>query len=219
MNRGELRSLSLEWLDDPDGGYFQESFMNRCLNQAQREVQKLLLQAGESYYTECVETSTVASQRDYALPSDFLDLELLERVVSGSGDTADTIRIHPMRRSEIHAVYYNFSNTGKPYNYVINKNTFSLFPVPDSVETLRLWYAPRVADMANDAAEPDCPEDYHEFIAILAARDGFLKDGRSLGPIESKLAYFEKLLKETAESRNVDSPRMVTVTEGGFGAF
>jgi hypothetical protein len=84
MNLGELRTLSRYWLDDDEGGYFTDTMMNTFLNQAQREVQKLLLQAGEDYYTICVMTDTVVNQRDYALPSDFVKLMRLERVSLGS---------------------------------------------------------------------------------------------------------------------------------------
>jgi hypothetical protein len=73
--------------------------------------------------------------------------------------------------------------------------------------------------MSLDTDVPDAPEDYHEYIAILAARDGFLRDGRPLSPIESKLAYYERMMEESAENRNVDSPRMVVATPEGFGAF
>lgn len=220
MNLGELRALSLGWLDDPNGGYFVTSLMNRFLNQAQREVQKRLLKAGDDYYTICVEASTVVNQRDYAFPSDFYKLMRLERITQGSGDTAATQRIYPITRNEMDTAGYNFQQTtGVPYNYIENKNTFSLYPVPNAVKTLRLWYAPTVTDMSDDTDVPDCPEPYHEYIAILAARDGFLKDGRSMAPIAEKLRHYEQMLDDDAESRKEDSPRMVVATVGGFGAL
>lgn len=221
MNRGEIKDLALSWLDDLEKGYFTDAIMDRFINQAQRECQKKLLQAGEDYYTQCVETSTVANQRDYAFPSDFYKLMELDRITSGSGDTATYEKLYPLTRGEIITAGYNYGNlsNGEPWNYVINKDTFSLYPIPDSAFTLRLWYAPRVSDMDDDSDVPDAPEDYHEYIAILAARDGFLRDGRSISPIESKLLYFEKMMEELSESRNEDMPRMVVATPSGFGTF
>lgn len=222
MNRGEIKSLARYWLDDPDGDYFVDAFMDRAINQAQREAQKRLLQAGENYYTVCSITSTVTNQRDYAFPSDFYKLIRLERITQGSGDTAATERLYPLTRNETDTAGYSgydSSATGLPFNYVINKSTFSLYPVPDASKTLRLWYAYRVADMDDDADVPDVPEDYHEYLSILAARDGFLRDGRGLGPIESKLSYYDTMFKQLAESRNEDSPRMVVSTVEGFGSL
>lgn len=221
MTRGEIKALARTWLDDLSGGYFTDTIMDRFINQAQRECQKLLLQAGEDFYTICVYTTTVVDQRDYALPSDFVKLMRLERVTQGSGDTAATVRLWPLERNEIDVADYNAQSdsTGLPWNYVINKASFSLYPVPNAAKTIKLWYAPRVADMDDDADIPDVPEDYHEYLAILAARDGFLRDGRPLTPIESKLAYYEKMMEESSENRNVDSPRMVNATPEGFGAL
>ena len=217
MNRGEIRTLASTWLDDLSNGYFTVAQLDVWINQAQRECQKKLLQAGEDFYTICVEAPTVVDQGSYAFPSDFVKLMRIERITDGSGDTASTVRLYPITRNERDEV--SFQQTGIPYNYIINKASFSLWPVPNSVETLRLWYAPRVADMTADGDIPDAPEDYHEYIAILATRDGFLRDGRSLVPIESKLMYYEQLMEQSAENRNVDSPRMVVATEGGFGSF
>lgn len=222
MTLAEMRTLARYWLDDDEGGYFTDAMMLVFLNNAQRELQKKLLKAGEDYYKICVESATVKDQRDYQLPTDFMQLHRLERITSGSGDTAATERLQKITTNEVDVGAYNLQAgaQGMPYNYVLNKNTFSLYPVPnEGGKVLRLWYAPRVTDMAADDDVPDAPEDYHEYIAIMAARDGFLRDGRSLAPIESKLAYYETMLDQTAEDRADDSPRMVIATPDGFGAF
>lgn len=212
MTLSELRNLSRFWLDDVLGGYFTDAQMNILLNNAQRECQKQLLQSAEDFYTVCVTAVTVANQANYALPSDFIKCMRLERLVSGSGDSATYQRLFPITRNE-QDVLVEIS-TGAPYNYIINQSTFTLLPVPDDVYTLHLWYAYRVADMSGDSDEPDVPKDYHEYLAILAARDGFLRDGRTLAPIESKLIYYETMMKENSDRRNEDSPRMVVVTSG-----
>lgn len=210
----ELVQLTSLWLDDIYNGYFTVPQVKGWVNNAQREVQKLMLNAGEGYYTVCSTASTVINQRDYAFPSDFLKVMRLERILQGSGDTAVVEMMRPITRNEQDLV--NYAISGLPYNYVINQDSFSLYPVPNTVVEMRLWYAYRVEDMVNDADVPDCPRDYQEYIAILAARDGFLRDGRPLAPIESKLGYFEKMLKENAQQRNQDVPRQVVVTDIDF---
>ena len=217
MNRGEIRDLASVWLDDTSNGYFTVPQLDVFINQAQRECQKLLINAGEDYYTKCATTTTVSGQRDYLLPSDFVKILRIEYVTQGSGDTASVQRLHQITRQEQDVARGSVS--GDPTNYFFNKTTFSLVPVPNRVLTMHLYYADRVTDMSNDSDIPDVPEDYHEYLAILAARDGFLKDGRGLGPIESKLAYYEKMMKAFSDQRNRGAARMIVATGAGFGEY
>lgn len=212
MTRAEIRTLASVWLDDVSNGYFTTPQLNVWINQAQREVQKLLLNAGNEYYTTCAYTSTVADQSRYAFPTDFIKLLRLSYVINDTGDpdTSTYQRLYEITRNEQDNMVLNPS--GDPVGYIINQSTFTLKPCPNRVLTLHMDYAYRVADLSGDSQVPDVPEDYHEYIAILAARDGFLRDGRDLGPIEAKLGYYEKLLKQNAQQRTQDSPRSVVRT-------
>lgn len=216
MTRAEIRSLASVWLDDVNNGYFTVAQLDVWINNAQREVQKLLLNASEDYYTVCATASTVVDQARYQFPSDFLKVMRLSYITQGSGDTASYRRLYPITRNQRDLATFNPS--GDPSNYYFNKDTLTLIPTPSRALTLHIEYAYRVSDMSNDSDEPDVPEDYHEYLAILSARDGFLRDGRDMGPIQAKLAYFEKMLTENAQQRNQDSPRMVVATSEGFGA-
>lgn len=214
----ELQDAALDWLDDVNATYFTRPTIKRYVNNAQRELQKLLLNAGEDWYTRGQETDTVIDQARYSYPSDFLKVMALSKVTSGSGDTAETEEITPLVRNEI-GLITGVQVSGDSFNYVMEKASFRLVPVPLSVSTIRLDYAYRVADMVDDSDIPDAPQEYHEYISVLAARDGFLKDGRDLAPIESKLGYYERLLMKDSEQRKQDYPRMVVQTDVGYGEY
>ncbi len=217
MNRGELRTLASSWLDDTSNGYFTVAEMDVFLNNGQREIQKVLLSAGEDYYTKCISTETVINQMRYLLPADFYKMLRLEYVTAGTGDTASVQRLYEITRQEQDTARATVA--GDPTNFHFNQDTFSLTPVPNRIITMRMDYAYRIADMSADGDTPDAPEQYHEYIAILAARDGFLKDGRSLTPIESKLAYFEKMFKQGSDQRNPGGTRMIVASGDGFGQY
>ena len=207
----QLQTLTGQWLDDTAFGYFTLATVKTWLNNSQRELQKLLLNSGENYYTKCASCSTVVGQKDYAFPSDFLKVMRLEYILSGSGDTAVMNPIAAITRNE--QDNYSGSISGDPSYYWLNKDTFTLKPVPNAVKTIRLQYAYRVSDMSADGDLPDAPADYHEYLAIMAARDGFIKDGRDLSAINNKLGYFEGMLNKNAEQRKQDAPRMVVHCE------
>jgi hypothetical protein len=138
MTRSELRTLVLDWVDDPSAGYFTTSILNMRLNLAMRELQKNLISANKEYYTQCVKTTTVVNQAAYALPSDFMQVIRLEIVLSGTGDNADTQTIDFMTPNQVDLFD---STTGNPMFYYFNKNDILLKPVPSSALELRLTYS------------------------------------------------------------------------------
>jgi hypothetical protein len=173
-----------------------------------------LVRAGHDYYTECVKTSTVASQAAYALPSDFFAITRLEWYNSGQSATTMGTKINLITPNERDM---RDSVTGDPYHYYFQKNNFILVPVPNRVIELHLEYSPQVADMVNDNDEPDAPLQYHEYIAVLASKKCFLKDGRPLAPIQEDLGRLELELKKIADEREQDGARMVVSTSDGWG--
>jgi hypothetical protein len=212
----DLQNLTAYWLDDLNFGYFTTTQVKVFINNAQRTVQKLLLMAGENFYVKPVQTTMIVDQTDYVLPSDFVWLHRLEVIVSGSGTSEERQPLQPITLNQQDFIP---NGRGTPEAYYLKKNRIVVLPAPDSAKTLRLHYSPRVSDMSADADLPDVPEDYHEYIAIVAARDGLIKDRRDMTNIQVKLKDFETVLKQLAEQRKVDVPRQIVTTEMGFGSM
>lgn len=211
----DLRNLTWYWLDDLSGGYFTATQVNLWLNNAQRECQKQLLQAGENYYLTTVETSTVANQADYVLPSDFLKLHRLELVLSGTGVNEDKLQLRSITLNQQDVFP---TGTGTPECYALKKNRLTLFSTPDSAKTLRLYYSYRVTDMTNDTDVPDVPEEFEEFLPILAAIDGLIKDNRSSPTLAAKYQMYLERFKQMAEDRKQDRSRhIITRDEYVYG--
>lgn len=210
----QLRTLVLSWLDDPNGTYFTETQVNTWLNNAQREVQKQLIQAGENFYVTRVSTTTVQNYDTYSLPTDFMRLHKLELLTEGTTTppTYNQVRqqITPVTLVQLDKVSMS---TGKPAVHAIRKNCIVLRPIPDNAYTIYMDYSPEVDDMVGDAATPNVPLRYQEYIAVLATLDGFLKDQRDMTPFLEKKRYYLDLMKQDAENRNVDEPRSVVATE------
>lgn len=209
MNRSDLRTLVADWLDDPNLGYFSQTVINTRLNLAARRVQQLIKNTHEDHYKKCVESSTVADQRNYKLPTDFLELRYLGVVTSGSGETATVQQLLPLESSERKLLCLK---TGTPTHYDYEKSHLLLWPLPDSAKTLRLEYIYRIADMDDDSDEPDIPEEHHELVAVIAALDGFIKDDRVSAQLERKREEYEQWLAIDDEERSLDGPRQIVQT-------
>lgn len=206
----ELQDLVLDWLDDPNAGYFTREKVKQWLNNGQLEVQKRLVDAGQNWYLKCVQTTMVANQTHYALPEDFLKTHRIA-IVDSVGTANETenaltpITLQEQRFLGQMAAY--------PQAFYLKKDRLVILPKPDTTYTMRLEYSYRVADMVQDAEEPDCPEQYHELVAIEGALPGFIKDGRDPSALIAKQGSYDKLLKSDAADRIQDTPRMVVTTD------
>lgn len=205
----ELQQLVSFWVDDLNFGYFTQPQVQRFLNNAQKELQKLLLNAGQNYYLKPCQTMTVMNQSDYVLPEDFEKLHRLELVISG---TVPNETIMPMYSITLNQKDLITIIPAQPEAYFLKKDRIVLVPAPNVVLPLRLYYSPAVTDMTLDNDVPDAPEQYHEYIAVLAAYDCLLKDGRDPSTLDAKIKYYENMLKMDAQQRLVDSPRRVVDT-------
>lgn len=209
MTRLDLRNLCLYWLDDLLGTYFTPVQVNLWLNNAQREVQKQLIQAGEYFYAHTVVTNTITDASSYNLPSDFLKCHKLEAVQSGTGVNENRCMIFPVTFVQLDQVS---QTSGFPAAYCIKQNCLILRPIPSQAWPMKLTYAYRVQDMVNDSDVPDVPVQYQEYLAVLATLDGFLKDNRDPSMVMTKKQYYLDLMKQDAQQRRIDAPRMVVST-------
>jgi hypothetical protein len=209
MTFEDLQNLTAYWLDDLQFGYFTPVQVKLWLNNAQREVQKILLQSRANFYVTPVQTTLVVNQSDYVLPSDFMTIHRGEIVTTGSPPNEDLSPLAPMTINQQDLVP---SRTGTPQFYFLKKNRIRVFPSPDTALTLRIYYSYTVSDMVLPTDSPDIPSPYHEFLAVLATIDGLIKDGRDLNAILQKRSYYENLLKQETQERNEDAPRGIVQT-------
>lgn len=209
MNFVQLRELVSYWVDDLHLTYFTAPQVNQFLNNALRETQKILLGAGQDFYYSCKQTTLVVNQADYVLPADFYKVNRLEVVISGTPPNESKQQLITITPNQQNLVP---DNTGLPNFYYLKKSRLTVLPAPSQALTLRMFYSYKIADMVDDTDTPDIPEPYHEFIAVLAAIDCFLKDGRDPSTLFNKRDYYLDMFKKDAAQRELDASRSVIYT-------
>jgi hypothetical protein len=217
MTLTSLTNLVLYWVDDVNADYFTSTQVTAFLNNAQVEVQKMLLRAGENFYTKAVQTTTVVNQTDYVLPSDFLKINNIELITSGTVPNEEIITLDQITLNQRHLVRNNAST---PRYFYIHRDRVVLAPIPDKAVTLRMTYSYRVADMSSGTDEPDVPVQYHEYLAVIAALDCFLKDDRQPDILMAKKKMYEDMMKKDQENRIETSSRnIVCLEDAGYEVF
>jgi hypothetical protein len=74
--------------------------------------------------------------------------------------------------------------------------------------------------MTQDTDQPDVPVQFQEYSALLATRDGFLKDNRDFSQFQGKISEYQALMHQDADQRNIDAPRSIVMTENdGYEIF
>ena len=217
MTVGQLQTLILSWVDDEKQGYFNQNDVLTWLNLAHRQVQFELLGAGQNWYMKPVETQTVVGQADYTIPSDFIFIHRLEYVLSGTGYSESRQAITPITTNQQDLIPIVLGN---PENYYLKKDRFTISPTPNNIWTLRLYYSPMVADLVYQTDVPDCPEQFMEYVAILAAFNCYIKDDRAPDNLIAKKAEYRETLKKMASQRKQDQSRQVVQTSAyDYGTF
>ena len=157
MTRLDLQNLTLQYLDDINGGYHTPAIVNGWLNLGQGEVQKLLILAHENFYLKQLQTTMVLNQGDYSMPSDFFILNMLEVVTGGTAPNEVKYNLMPITQNQQYLLA-SLTN-GQPEAYFIRRNNLVVTPVPNAQgQLLRLHYHYKAADMTLDTDVPDVPE-------------------------------------------------------------
>lgn len=212
----DLRTLTLSWLDDPQGAYFTAAQVNVWLNNAQRELQKKLIAKGENYYVQRLQGTMIANTDSYTLPTDFKKNHKLEIVLSGTAPTEVKQTLLPVTYMQLDQVAMD---VGAPRAVCFKRNAMIVRPVPDQAYTMYLHQSYQVVDMVNDADIPDVPHDYAEYIAVLATLDGFMKDQRQASEfVMLKQKAYEDTLTKDAQQRDVSAPRsIISLEDNSYG--
>lgn len=212
MTFSSLQTMVSYIVDDLNFQYFTQSQVQFWINNAQREVQKKLLQTPGNWYVVRSNTSTVLNQSDYQLPSDFLKIHRCELVLSGTAPNEVKGPLSFITPNEVDQLP---SGPGTPSCAYIIQNIMSIFPAPDTAgQTLRIFYSYLVADMVNPSDAPDVPYQYEELIGLLAARDAFIKDQRDPAPLDQKIAYYDEMMKKDVQQRDITQGRRIVSTQG-----
>jgi hypothetical protein len=151
MTLSELRTAARQRGDFIGDAFISDSELNSYLNESLYGLYDLLVSSwGADYFVEEYEFTTTTAET-YALPSDFYKLLGVDLQVTTGADGWITILPFNITERNRNSVY---GTAGVPrwYNalrYRLRKNSLWLTPQPQSGQTLRLLYVPRMVPLAD----------------------------------------------------------------------
>lgn len=115
---------------------------------------------------------TIAGQRLYALPVSF---EAIRTLGISTTDTLQHTDLQPMDNDEYEKVFNeNVDMRAIPERYIRDGNCIKLWPTPDKVYTLTLYYWIQLSDLTDINNNPRIPRNWHEIIVIGAVWRGWI---------------------------------------------
>lgn len=152
MNLGQLRTASRQRADMVNSTFVSDAELNSYINASYYELYDLLVQKyGNDYYVKEYSFNLVGNQSRYDLPDDFYKLLGVDLEISSGPDGYVSLR--PFSLAERNR--YSTANvqtwigvTNLRYRLSGNKLWFT--PSPQTGQTIRIWYIPRLAELVDE---------------------------------------------------------------------
>ncbi len=181
-----------------------DSELNRHINNAYRDIAtKYMHHKSRKICT----FPTVAAQADYGLP---LDVGAVLRV----WDETNSKRL-PRKADRYEAEWDGDSADAQPTVYARFRDFIRLYPVPDAIYTISLFYRENITDLSLDGDEPVINQPWHHSIRLLA-RWYYYDEQGDLAKAEYALTAYQRWLsdkptelsEETREDMGVEIPHL-----------
>lgn len=169
MNLLAMRTALRPKLGNPTVTEVPDATLTRILNAAYREV------AGKYAFNEtrCIKNfSTVIGTDKYAVPA---DLQALFRIWDDTNKrklTKRGVRFLATARKNV--------PNAKPSYYIRVRDFFQLYPIPDAIYSMMIFYLKDVADLAADLDIPVIPSTWHDGL-VLKARHIYYDERGDIG--------------------------------------
>jgi hypothetical protein len=211
LTLAQLRTAAKQRADMVNSDFVSDAEWNSYINQSAYALYDLLIQKYDNdYFCEDYEFETDGTAYLFDLPEDFykllgVDLQL--------GNTDDSwITLHKFERAERNNYSVpNFQNFYGITNlrYRLRANGLWLTPTPQSGQTIRILYIPRLTELASDSSELDGINGWNEWVIVDAAIKALVKEESDTSALERDKASITARIESAAENRDASQPQRV----------
>ena len=210
MNLAELRLTFWDYVDDPHQTLYDATKATRLLNRGMEEVGRTIEDGDSSYLGQCREyavTPYPTSELMFDLPTDYKRTILGERVVVDGVPVPATWTPFARRHLDARAIVQQVRGYYAPRLSLMGKKLIVVGP--SDAYTLRLWYSAALTAMSDEGDTPSLiPSDFHELIALVAAKRATGTKGKPFGHEDEYQRQLASLVVMT-QPRQRQTPRHV----------
>lgn len=201
-----LRSRARERADMVGSSFVSDSGFNDWINEANQKLYSLIVDAfGEDYFRSTQSFTTVASQSDYPLPSDFYKLVGVD--LSYHGIWRSLTRYERAERN----TFRELKPEALP-RYAIVGSNLRLYPAPTAGLSGSILYIPEAPLLTADGNSVSYPNGWERYIVIDAAIQALIKEETNVNALLSEREKIEREIRDAKENRDMATPKQVVDT-------
>lgn len=211
---GNVRLECQQRINKENSPFYTTQEWNSMINQSYKELFDIIAQKfGDDYFVATPYLYTTSQNLQlYPLPANFYKLLRVDY----SLNPVDPNAWFTMRQFEfVQGNLYNYPNTYTLFGpnamrYRLNGNNLMIVPVPQSGQTIRIWYVPRPNQLISDTDTLDAISGWEEYIVADCAIKALAKEESDVTVYAAQKMALLKRIEEAAENRNIGDPQIVS---------
>ncbi|MDD4984862.1 MAG: hypothetical protein PHQ43_03590 [Dehalococcoidales bacterium] len=220
--KAQLNQAARTYLDEAVQADWEETEVNREVNNGYHEVVTAVIETFDDYYLTEATADTVVDQQEYRLPSDFFKVRRVEINYDVDNSGSRYQRALPVSLDQVRRDLGN-ENAGITVltnpAYFLQGNYIGFIPVPTNVGTdaIKIWYVRQVSDLDEDSDTVDIPypDRFAKLIPMYAAGVLLKKGQEAVNEGNDLLNQFYvgiERMKQQLEDRIADENKSVIDT-------
>ncbi len=213
---GSLKTKCRQQADMEFSTFVSDQELTSYINDSLKDLYDLLVQAGEFYFVSSYEFQTSSGVDSYALPSDFYKVIGVDYRL-GTGEARSMMRANWQDRNKY--TNFPFFNTTQYafYKYMLVNDSLTLMPTPGASETIKVWYAPLLADLVNDADTVNVISGFDSWVIADVCIKMLSKEESDIQPFLLMKQDCEKRIQKMKRDRiQGDTSTIADVTNGSI---
>ena len=203
----ELRTRARQRSDMVNSGFISDSELNAYVNASYAELYDLLVSKhGEDYFVNQYNFTTTTNNETYALPDDFYKLEGVDLQLDTSNNWVSLKRFEFAERNIPQIWDIKFVDF---IRYRVFGNNIRFSPVPQSHQSIRVWYVPLPDKLVKDTDSFSGINGFEEYIVIDVAIKMLTKEESDVSTLMAEKAAMKQRIEVMAEARDEGQPSRV----------
>ena len=199
----QLTGSVRERTDEENSDFVSDAELANYVNQSISSYMDVIISSDSDHYLSSSETTMVAGQSLYDLPSDFLHLRGVDIKYSDQDFyTLEKFNFQERNKYKNNFNYYTVYSRNRHLYRLYGSEQIKLIPDPQAAATLTVWYYYQHSLLTGSADAFSFPNGHEEYVIVDSAIKVLQKNEEDIGSFMAERSRLENRIKRSAERRD-----------------